>query len=208
MIYAYLNYIMAELKVLVKGKHQWEGEKLKIGATSTLIKSNLNIVVDPGYYPDKSSLIAALAKEGLKVESIDVVVLTHSHLDHTINVSLFANAKIFCKFKGGSYPGQYHILSKGIVQRYTIEDGLELAKDVEFLLSPGHSDDHISLLVRNKNAKIVVAGDAIANEKMADIKNKPLLYSNLRQYNNSRKKILKLADFIVPGHGDIFKVNI
>lgn len=196
---------MAEVKVLVTGKHQIDGDRLIIGATVTLIKSNKNIIVDPGHLADQDELVEELAKNSLKPEDIDLVFLTHSHIDHTSNLFLFKQALVYCKLRAG-YPGQYHNLNQGYLVRTEIKDGLILDKDVEFLLTPGHSEDHVSLLVNTKEGKIVVAGDAIANKKQANLADKPLLYTDLEDYNNSRQKILALADFIIPGHGEMFKV--
>lgn len=196
---------MAEVKVLVVGKHQLDGDKLIIGATVTLIKSNKNIIVDPGHLADQDKLVEELAKNSLKPEDIDLVFLTHSHIDHTSNLFLFKQALVYCKLRA-DYPGQYHKLDQGYLTRTDIKDGLILDKDVEFLLTPGHSEDHVSLLVNTKEGKIVVAGDAIANKKEVDLAGKPLLYNDLEAYDDSRKKILALADFIIPGHGEMFKV--
>ena len=143
---------MTQVKVLVKGKHQAKGDRLIIGATTSLIKTDKNIIVDPGYFVDESKLKKALAKEKLKPTDIDIVVLTHLHLDHIINLHLFKNSLVYCKFKSG-YPGQHHSLLKGYLKRINIKDGLKLAKNVEFLLTPGHTNDHISLLVKTIKSK-------------------------------------------------------
>lgn len=194
---------MTEVKVLVVGKHQTQDDKLVIGATISLIKSNKNIIVDPGHFADEAKLLQALTGEGLKPDNIDIVFLTHLHLDHIANTHLFKQAHIFCKLNS-HYPGQYHIPDKGYVFRENIEDGLKLAKDVEFLLTPGHTDDHVSLLVKTPQGKVVIAGDALPSESMTDLSKKPFLFADLTKYDQSREKILKLADFIVPGHGPIF----
>ena len=137
---------MAEVKVLVVGRHQVADDKLIIGATVTLIKTDKNIIVDPGYLPDQEEVLLELAKNNLKPADIDIVCLTHLHLDHTSNVALFNKARIYCKLKA-DYPGQYHVPTERYLKRVDIKDGLKLAKDVEFLLTPGHTEDHISLLV-------------------------------------------------------------
>lgn len=198
---------MAKVNVLIVGRHRVEDDKLIIGATCTLIESDKKIIVDPGYFIDEEQVVENLAKFGLKTEDIDIVFLTHMHLDHVANIALFKNAKIFCKLKGQGYPGQYHVPKAGYLIRTDIKDGLKLAKDVDFLLTPGHTDDHVSLLVKSDQGMIVIAGDAIAKEILVDLAKKPPLYSNLENYDNSRRKILAVADYIIPGHGDIFKVN-
>ena len=200
---------MAKTKVLVEGKHKKENDKIKIGSTVTLIKTDKNIIVDTGSFLDKDKIIAELKKEKLTLEDIDIVILTHLHLDHVINTYLFKNAKIYCKFKGNDYPGQLHIPLEGALQRIEINDNIEIAKDVKIILTPGHSDDMISVIVKTEQGVIVIAGDAISDESWADLKKQPdsFVIMNIEKYNETRKKILKIADYIIPGHGKMFKVN-
>ena len=86
-------------------------------------------------------------------------------------------------------------------------DGVELAKDVSILFTPGHTEDMISVLVNTLKGKVAITGDAIDSEKMSQMDIQPALCWDLEEFNKSRKKILNIADYIVPGHGDIFKVE-
>jgi len=200
---------MKEVKVLIKGEHSKnEEEKLVIGSTVTLIKGNKNIIVDTGSFLDKDKIIEELKKENLTPEEINIVVLTHLHLDHLVNTYLFKNAKVFCKFKGGDYPGQIHYPNKGCLERAEIADGKELMKGVSFLLTPGHTPDMISVVVNTTEGKVVIAGDAFPSKDFLDLNKEPIaMLTDIPEFNKSRKKILEVADYIVPGHGDMFKVN-
>lgn len=198
---------MAEVKVIIEGTHNpLGGEKLKVNATVTLIKSDKNILVDTGYFNEREIIISKLKEENLTHESIDIVILTHTHLDHIVNTYLFPNAKIFCKLRK-NYSGQFHIPSEGCLERFDLKDGVELAKDVSILLTPGHTEDHISVVVKTNKGIVVIAGDALASESLMDINKQPLLAADFNDFNESRKKILKIADYIVPGHGNIFQVK-
>ena len=96
---------MPEVKVLVAGVHKMIGEdKLTVGANITLIRSNINIIVDPGSFVNKDKLLLALKNEGLTPNDIQAVILTHSHIDHTTNTFLFPQAKIYWRFIGSNYP--------------------------------------------------------------------------------------------------------
>ena len=201
---------MAEIKVLIEGVNEKIGQdKLKVGSTVALIKTDKIILVDTGSFLDGGKLINELKMEDLTPEKIDIIVLTHIHLDHIINVHLFKNAKIICKFRGGLYPGQIHYPKDGCLQRFEIKDGVKIAKDVELILTPGHSDDMISAVVDTKEGKIVVSGDAISNEDWVDLNKMadPTMVTSIEEFNESRKKILSLADYVIPGHGKMFKVN-
>ena len=79
---------MAKLKILINGY----AKEIKSGwiasSTVTLVKAGgKNIIIDPGC--NRNKLITVLAKENLKIGDIDFVVLTHSHLDHTLLCGIF-----------------------------------------------------------------------------------------------------------------------
>jgi glyoxylase-like metal-dependent hydrolase (beta-lactamase superfamily II) len=200
---------MAEVIVLIEGENTRDKEnKMSMGSSDTLIKSDRIILVDTGSIPAKDRLIQELEKQGLTPEDIDIVVLTHLHLDHMINVHLFNNAKVLCKVRGDEYPGQVHTLAQGCLERTDLFDSSSIAQDVECMLTPGHTDDMVSVLVKTPEGNVVVAGDAFPNEEWTDlnIKPSPLLNLDVEKFNKSRKKILEKADYIIPGHGKMFKV--
>jgi len=200
---------MAEVKVLVEGNHSMiGGGKVKIGSTVTLIKTDKNILVDTGSFLDKEEIINKLRDEGLIPEKIDIVILTHLHLDHIINTYLFKNAKIFCKFNP-KYPGQFHVPQEGCLQKTNLLENTEIARDVKVILTPGHTLDMISVIVNTPKGKIVITGDALSSEEWADLKKQPMnvLVYDIKKYNESRKKVLEIADYIIPGHGKMFKVK-
>ena len=156
---------MTQVKLLIGGKHEKAEEGLNIGSSVTLIKTDKNIIVDTGSFLDKDKIISELEKENLKPEDIDIVILTHLHLDHTVNTYLFKNAKIYCKFKGDGYPGQFHTPSKGCMQRTDMFDNTEIAKDVKLMLVPGHSGDMVAVIVKTEKGIVVISGDAISDKR-------------------------------------------
>ncbi len=199
---------MEEIKVLIEGKHErLDDGKMRIGSTITLIKTDKNIIVDTGSFLDKEKIIEELSKENLTPKDIDIVILTHLHLDHTVNTYLFNNANIFYKLRGGDFAGLMGFPKEGKIKRFELIDNVEIAKDVSILLTPGHAEDLISVVVNTAEGKVVIAGDAFDSEKLLDLNVQPPLYWDLEEFNKSRKKILEVADFIIPGHGKMFKVE-
>jgi len=89
---------MPQVNVLVEGENKRDDQnKMSMGSTVSLIRSDKEIIVDTGSIPAKDTLIRELETYGLAPEDIDIVVLTHLHLDHIINAS------VSCKiFNGGS----------------------------------------------------------------------------------------------------------
>lgn len=201
---------MAELKVLIEGLHsKMDDVRVRASSSVTLVKTVKNIIVDTGSFLEGPKILERLKIEGLTPEDIDMVILTHLHLDHVVNVGVFKNAKVFCKFHGGgSYPGQFHTPKEGCLQRYELVDGAELAKDVSVITTPGHTQDMISVVVKTDDGTVVIAGDAFSDKSYLDLSKEPNpMFNDVPKFNESRKKILAMADYIVPGHGDMFKVE-
>jgi glyoxylase-like metal-dependent hydrolase (beta-lactamase superfamily II) len=201
---------MAEVRVLVEGVHKpLENGLVKIGCTTTLIKSDQNIVVDPGSFVNRNMLIAALKNEGLKPEGIEIVILTHLHIDHSLNTGLFPNAKVFMRFRGETvYPGQFQKISEGYLRRFDVLNE-PIAENVKIIETPGHTSDSITVLVETAEGVVAITGDAIGGEDQMDLAKKPdpNIFYDIEKFDISRNKIIEIADYIIPGHGGMFKVN-
>lgn len=77
--------------------------------------------------------------------------------------------------------------------------------------TPGHTPQCVSVIVKNcvDFGTVVIAGDLF--EKEADILNSSLWISagsfDKQVQRRNRFKVADIADFIVPGHGGIFRMN-
>lgn len=86
--------------------------------------------------------------------------------------------------------------------------------DIEIIDTPGHVSEHLSLLVDTSEGKVAIAGDVIwwsdTQEQIVDPYQKELNQAvdmNMESLIKSRKKLLQMADYIIPGHGKKFKVE-
>ncbi len=195
---------MVEVKILVEGYAKEENGAELASSTATLIRdNNLNIIVDPGM--DREALLEGLAKENVKTEGVNFVILTHTHLDHSLLAGIFENAKILDDSNVFSFDG-----------KIGEHKGKILETDIEIVKTPGHDQFHCSVLVKTKNlGSVVIGGDvfwwADGEEQKTD--NKSLLehkdpyVKDEKLLRESREKILNLADYIIPGHGKMFKVK-
>lgn len=194
---------MPEIKILVEGY----AKKLENGwvasSTSCLIScGDKKIITDPGCNREK--LLEALKKENLKTGDFDFVFLSHCHPDHIILGGIFENAK-FITFDDNL------VFNKDLMTEF---DKNILGEDIEIIETPGHEAEHLSLLVNTLEGKVAIAGDVFwwtdDREQILDLNQIDQSQAegmSMETLVESRKKLLALADYIIPGHGKIFKVN-
>lgn len=194
---------MAEVKILIEGYAKELKNGWRASSTCCFIKSgDKKIITDPGC--NRRKLLAALKKEKIESADIDYVFLSHCHIDHILLAALFKNAK-FVTFNANFLYDQDLILEF---------DEQALGKDIKILETPGHTVEHLSLLINTPQGKIALAGDVIwwvdGEEQKVDINKKDNSHPkelNMKKLIASRKKLLKIADYIIPGHGRMFKVK-
>lgn len=187
---------MAKVKVILPG-YTTDDAKANNGVEKTrptisLVRDkNIVMICDPGILDSQGILIEALKKEGLTVDGINYVFITHSHLDHYRNIGLFKQAKTLEYF--------------GIWDKETVKDWQEnFTENLTIIKTPGHNSNSLTLLVKTNAGIIAVCGDVFWKE------NYPLVdpyASDPEKLKQSREKVLQLADYIIPGHAGMFKVK-
>lgn len=194
---------MTKVKVLIEGYAKKTKDGWLASSTTTLIEDNgKKIIADPGI--NKKLLLKKLQGEGLNPDNIDIVFMTHYHPDHVFLASIFEKAKI---------------LDGDTIYENDKEAGYEnkvQGTNLEVILTPGHAHEHASLLVKTEKGKIIIAGDVFwwtdEEEQKTDniqalISKKDPFTKDLQALKESREKVLKIADWVIPGHGKIFKVK-
>jgi len=193
---------MNKVKVLISGYAKEIENGWIASSTVTFINSNgKNIIVDPGC--NRPGLLKALTENDLKTSDIDFVFLTHNHADHILLAGIFENAKVV-------------IGSELYDNDNQIEHGDKIADlDIEIIHTPGHSPDSRSFILETTDGIYALTADLFwwmdIEEQKTD-HNSLILHQdpyakNMKVLQESRKKILDLADFIIPGHGNLFKVE-
>lgn len=194
---------MAEIKILIEGYCKKLDSGWVASSTVCLITSNgKKIITDPGCNREK--LLDALQKEGLKTGDIDYVFMSHSHPDHMLLAGIFEKAKFV------TYDSDL-IYNNDLLIEFNPHS---LGPEIEIIQTPGHLLEHISLIVNTEKGKIGIAGDAIwwlENEEQEFRIDQPdhsqAKGMNMETLIESRKKLIELSDYIVPGHGKMFKVR-
>uniref|UniRef100_A0A183BR64 Metallo-beta-lactamase domain-containing protein 1 n=1 Tax=Globodera pallida TaxID=36090 RepID=A0A183BR64_GLOPA len=156
-------------------------------ASITLISDGgKTILVDTGMGTDingRTDLIKKLSQRNIAPPAVNYVVITHGHPDHSGNTNDFPDAIHF----------------QGVMSHYRTKFSFtdlfenakhQLTKNVALISTPGHTSEDISVVVKNAHGygTVVVSGDVFITEQ-------------------NRRIILCMADFVVPGHGQMFRVS-
>jgi len=195
---------MAEVKILVNGYAREESGEEFASSTITLIKDkNLNIIVDPGM--NRELLLSSLLEENLSTKDITFIILTHTHLDHCLFAGIFENAKILDNSNVFSFDGKIGEHSGKVPNT-----------EIEIIKTPGHDQFHCSVLVNTESlGKVVIAGDVFwwtdGEEQKIDrqslLEHKDPYVKDEKALRESREKVLNLSNYVIPGHGEMFKVT-
>lgn len=194
---------MDKVTILVEGyAHPGLNDSYVASPTCSLVESNgKRFIVDPG--TNAKALLLALEKNEIEKESLSGIYLSHYHPDHFLNIRLFPDLDIY----DGSVQWSADV-------EYFHKDKIP-GTNIEIILTPGHSSEDASLLVTTEEGKICIAPDVFwwedgqqKTDNLEDLLNLDDPFaSDKNALLESRKLVLKLADFIVPGHGNIFKNN-
>lgn len=192
---------MAEISILTEGYAEiLKGGRLRASPSSVLIEeAGTRLLVDPG--ADRRGLLAGLSRQGLSPEDVNLVFVTHTHLDHILNLRLFPEAEVLDSsyIYRGDEEIPYGIFIPGT--------------RIEVLPTPGHTPDHASLLVLVENETWLVAGDLLwwwddavqRTDLPSLLELEDESASDPAALRPSRMEALKRADVVVPGHGKVFR---
>lgn len=178
---------MAEVKILI------EGDTATDTATITLIKDgDNNIIVDPGILKSQKILVDKLKEEGLSVSDIDIVFITHSHIDHYRNIGMFPEAKTLEYF--------------GLWDKNTVQDWREqFSEDIKIIKTPGHNYDGLTFLVKTDDGVVAICGDVFWKKNFPELED-DVYATDKEKLKESRKIVLESADWVIPGHAGMYRI--
>uniref|UniRef100_A0AC35GHV2 Metallo-beta-lactamase domain-containing protein n=1 Tax=Panagrolaimus sp. PS1159 TaxID=55785 RepID=A0AC35GHV2_9BILA len=198
----------------IVSKVNGNGKDFEYVPTIALIEDGKDkIIFDTGLPTDSGSLnrmLKALSNIKIQPTSINKVILSHAHMDHTGHADTFTNAEIYHGnhlFKGFSltYIGTYEF------------GGYNVTQNVKIVPTPGHTATCISALINNAETLVsskpqqlglvAITGDLFFKEE--DLKDDTIWKSSstdIAKQGESRTAILCDVDYIIPGHGPMFKV--
>jgi glyoxylase-like metal-dependent hydrolase (beta-lactamase superfamily II) len=177
----------AAVDVLVHGRVGPDG----VASTVSLVRDGAAvIVIDPGMVRDRREILDPLSSLGIDPTAVTDVVLTHHHPDHTVNIALFPEARVH------DHWAIYHR------DTWTDRDadGFLLSPSVRFIATPGHTRQDITILAGTPDG--IVAFTHLWWS--AEGPDEDPLAEDTDALHASRRRVLQVADRIVPGHGSPF----
>ncbi|VDL79235.1 unnamed protein product [Nippostrongylus brasiliensis] len=180
-----------EVNILVDCGDPWNGDELLEKLSSCGLQKDENhpsSLMNPGFGEVLDHVI-------MYDERIGIVVVTHGHVDHCGNLSLFKDATHYLG-RDIAVRGEYSTLSE--------DDPVLLAPNIELRRCSGHTDHDLIVVVNNaERGCVVIAGDIFESQNDEDLWRDVSRYP--AQQLKSRSVIKGIADWIVPGHGPMFK---
>lgn len=188
--------------ILFDGYSKIEDKYILANCSCTLIKGPPNIIVDTMTAWDGEKLKASLVQNNINCDDINFVVCTHGHSDH-----------IGCNYL---FPKAIHIVGFSISREnkyfdhnFSSEEEYVISDKIKVIPTPGHTLQDVSVIVDTSDkGKVAITGDLF--EKEEDLKDDSIWKSagsdNEKLQIENRKKILQMAEFIIPGHGPMFRV--
>jgi N-acyl homoserine lactone hydrolase len=143
----------------------------------------------------------------VRVESIDTVIITHLHWDHSGDNRLFKSARIIIQESELQYarsPDAAGECLPGIADlTYDVVSGdAEVARGVKVMLTPGHTHGLQGVLVEGETRRIFIASDTVPLFK--NIAQYPPSISGIsvdpEKYQKSLDIIMGLSAFVLPAH--------
>lgn len=201
-----------EYEVIVKGNNLSVRDGFLALANVTLISTPHGpVLFDTGHYCNRPALLKGLARHGLEPSAIKAVFLSHLHFDHSNNIDLFPDAKVYVSKREWEYAKRPHAedifmpwLIHELLGRYTIEflEGeTRLAAGVLSIPAPGHTPGSYAVVLDTTGkGRVVLAGDAIKYVKEALTRRSDQCYDSQESARATIERLLALGDRIVPGH--------
>jgi glyoxylase-like metal-dependent hydrolase (beta-lactamase superfamily II) len=180
----------ARLDILVEGYVRMP----HVAGTVSLIRdADRVVIVDPGMVADRELILRPLRDLGVRPVDVTDVVVSHHHLDHTVNIALFPAGPVH----------DFQSVLEGDVFTRRDAEGTQITPSIRLHATPGHTPQDITTLVGTADDVVALTHLWWTGEGPADDPYS-LDRDELRQ---QRERVLDLATLIVPGHGAPFRAG-
>jgi glyoxylase-like metal-dependent hydrolase (beta-lactamase superfamily II) len=166
----------------------------RVGSSVVLVRDgDALIVVDPGMVARRALILDPLAGLGVAAEAVTHVFLSHHHPDHTVNIALFPNAEVVDFW--ARYRDDLWLDHDG--------DGWQMTEHAQLWLTPGHSNEDASLIVRADDGVYALTHLWWHEDRTPEI---DPFAPDQAVLETQRARVLAAVDIVIPGHGASFRV--
>jgi N-acyl homoserine lactone hydrolase len=128
-----------------------------------LVRGERDYLVDPGLIMQGTALNGAISELGVEPHEIKDVILTHLHFDHAEGMAAWPMRRTFVHKIETEAP--YAQVVSGPLENANLEvlegEEGEIEPGLRWMLTPGHCDGLISLLVDTEDGLVVIASDCV-----------------------------------------------
>jgi N-acyl homoserine lactone hydrolase len=128
-----------------------------------LIRGERDYLVDPGLIMQGAPVLGAMEELGVDPNDVKDVILTHLHFDHAEGLAGWPMRRTWVHRIETEAP--YAQLVSGVLEMANLEilegEEGEIEPGLRWMLTPGHCDGLISLLVDTDDGLVVIASDCV-----------------------------------------------
>jgi N-acyl homoserine lactone hydrolase len=128
-----------------------------------LVRGERDYLVDPGLILQGAPVIGAMRELGVEPNEVKDVILTHLHYDHAEGLAGWPMRRTYVHRLETEAP--YAQVVAGVLEMANLEvldgDRGEIEPGLRWILTPGHTDGLISLLVDTDGGLVVIASDCV-----------------------------------------------
>ncbi|AXS41347.1 MBL fold metallo-hydrolase [Breoghania sp. L-A4] len=197
--------------VLVPGSSlAFEGGFFGISSIVLVTVGDTKALFDCGHGVTRRLLLTALKQRGLEPDDIDLLVFSHGHFDHVLNMDLFPGAPILMSRDERDYiespfpddPATPRYLPQLLDPRdvQLIDGEAEILPGVTLFPTPGHAPGHVALELAADEGPVVLAADALKTVREASTGIPDMEIDPLKRGAASIQECLRRGRTIVPGH--------
>ncbi|MHC4183431.1 MAG: MBL fold metallo-hydrolase [Planctomycetota bacterium] len=166
--------------------------------------------------PDRHNIEKFLNKHGTSREEIDVIVLSHLHLDHFFNSTFYPKAKFLIQAAelpwGLSPPpyAEFHwrefvpYLEKVLDRIVILNGNIKLSRGVEVWKVGGHTPGSQVLAVETKEGRVILSGDFFYQYKNIEYSWPVGALWRMDEWIENCEMLKSKADIIIPTHDFYF----
>jgi N-acyl homoserine lactone hydrolase len=130
---------------------------------TVLVRAERDYLVDPGLIMQGAPLFSSLGELGVDANEIRDVILTHLHFDHAEGMAAWPQRRTIVHRLETEAPYAQIVAGQLEMAKLDIVDGEEgeIEPGVRWLLTPGHSDGLITILVDTDDGLVAIASDCV-----------------------------------------------